>query len=56
MRDQLVMKAELEGITADFTTTINALTAQVVTLSTRVNNNANNNKLKETIRTGRKTY
>jgi hypothetical protein len=40
---QSVTKADLQGIIAAFTTTINALTAQVATLTTRVNNNAANN-------------
>jgi hypothetical protein len=43
---QSVTKADLQGIIAAFTTTINALTAQVVTLTTRVNNNAANNNNK----------
>ena len=43
MEDQLVTKAELEGIIATFTTFINALTTQVTMLSTQVNNNTKNN-------------
>jgi len=43
MGDQLLTKAELECITANFIMTINALTAQVATLSTQVKNNTNNN-------------
>jgi len=52
MGDQPVTKPDLEGITTTFTTTINALTVHVATLSTQVNinvknnvnNNTNNNK------------
>jgi len=43
MGDQPVTKAEFEGITADFTTTNDAMTAQVAKLSTQMNNNTNNN-------------
>jgi len=40
-----VMKVVLEGIIVTFTTTINALTAQVAMLVTQVNNIANNNTI-----------
>jgi len=43
MGDQPVTKVELDGIIVAFTTTINALTAQVVMPSTQKNNNTNNN-------------
>jgi len=43
MGNQLVTIAELEGITTNFTTTVNVFTAQVTKLTTQVNNNVNNN-------------
>jgi len=43
MGNQPVTKAKFEGITAVFTTTNDAMTAQVAKLSTQMNNNANNN-------------
>ena len=39
-----MIRAEFAGITVTFTTTINALTAQVAMLTTQVNNHANNNR------------
>jgi len=43
MGNQLMTRGKLEGITAAFATVINALNAQVETLSTQGNNNTNNN-------------
>jgi hypothetical protein len=46
MRDQLITRAEFDGITATLTTTINGLTATLVKLTTQMNRNANDNNNK----------